>query len=115
MGDSITYVLQSSMSSPSSSAVVQAGTLPKFLDQWRIITSNRFVLSMIKSHHLQLMWHLPLFHHFIWFNIRVAVTHHPVIPNKVGELLAKGAIGAWTGGSRFYLNVFMVPKHNGSL
>ena len=41
-------------SSPSSSSVVHIGTLPKFLDQWRSIDSNRFVLSMVKGHHLQL-------------------------------------------------------------
>ena len=30
-----------------SSSVVQVGTLPEFLDQWKSITSNRFVLHMV--------------------------------------------------------------------
>ena len=45
-------VLQSMTELPSSSSVVQVGTLPEFLDHWRSINSNRFVLS--KDQHLQL-------------------------------------------------------------
>ena len=54
MGDGILDVLQSSTSSPSSGSVLQAGTLPKFWDQWRSITSNRLLLNMVKGHHLHL-------------------------------------------------------------
>ena len=52
MGNDIPDVSQSSSSS--SSFVVQVGTLPKFLDQCRSITSNRFVLNIVQGHHLQL-------------------------------------------------------------
>ena len=55
--------------SSSSSSVVRVGTLPKFLDQWKSITSNRFVLNMVKGHHLQLRCCSPLFCNFGWFNI----------------------------------------------
>ena len=40
-------VSQSSASSSSSSAVFQVGMLFKFFNQWRSITSNRFVLNMV--------------------------------------------------------------------
>ena len=65
MGDGIPDVLWSLTSSPSSSSVVQVvqvGTLLKFLDQWRSITSNRDVLNMVKDQHLQLRYHTQLFH-----------------------------------------------------
>ena len=45
-------VLWSTTSSASPSSLGQVGTLPHFLDQWRSITSNRFVLNMVKGHHL---------------------------------------------------------------
>ena len=54
MGDIVPDVLQSS----SCSYVVKAGTLPEFLDQWRNISSNRFVVNMVKGHHLQLRFAL---------------------------------------------------------
>ena len=54
MGDDIPNVLQSLTSSPASSSVVQVDTLPKFLDQWTGITSNRVVLYMVMGHCLQL-------------------------------------------------------------
>ena len=54
MGDSVPDVLQSTTSSPSSSSVVQIGTLPNILDQWRSITSDRLVHNVVKGHHLQL-------------------------------------------------------------
>ena len=38
----------------SSSSVVKVATLPRFLDQWRNISSNKFVLNMVKGHHLEL-------------------------------------------------------------
>ena len=50
-------------------------TLPKFLDQGRIITSNRFVLNMGKDHHLQLRTFPPLFHNFKEFNIKAVAAH----------------------------------------
>ena len=50
MGIGIPDVPQSSTSSSSSSstsATFQVGMLLKFFDQWRSITSNRFVLNMV--------------------------------------------------------------------
>ena len=43
MGDGISGVLQSTALLSSSSSVVQVGTLPQILDEWRSVTSNRFV------------------------------------------------------------------------
>ena len=60
MGDSIPYVLQSTTSLTTSSSVVQVGTLPKFLNQWKGITCNGFVLNMVKGH-LQFRSYPPLF------------------------------------------------------
>ena len=37
-----------------SSLVLQFGMLSHSLEQWRSITSNRFVLNMVQGHHLQL-------------------------------------------------------------
>ena len=48
-------------SSSSTSATFQVGMLFKFFDQWKSITSNRFVLNMVWGHHLQLRSHPPLF------------------------------------------------------
>ena len=59
-------VLQSTTSSTSSLYVVQVGTLPRYLDQWQNITSNRFVFSTVKCHHLQLGGHPLLFYNFKW-------------------------------------------------
>ena len=59
MGVSAPHVSWSSASSSFSSAVFQVGMLFKFFDQWRIITSNRFVLNMVQGHHLQLWSHPP--------------------------------------------------------
>ena len=70
----------------------QVGMLFKFFDQWRSITSNRFVLNMVLGHHLQLRSHPPLFCDFWHFNVKAAAAHHPVIQKEVDELLAKGAI-----------------------
>ena len=83
----------------------------KFFDQWRSITSNRFVLNMVQGHHLQLRSHPPLFHNFWHFNVKVPAAHHPVIQKEVDELLAKGAIESSIGGASFYSSVFVVPKH----
>ena len=105
----------SSSSSSSTSAPFQVGMLFKFFDQWRSITSNRFVLNMVWGHHLQLRSHPPLFCNFQHFNVKVAAAHHPVIQKEVDELLAKGAIEPSSGGASFYSSVFVVPKHTGGL
>ena len=117
MGVGTPDVLQPSTSSSSSStsAPFQVGMLFKFLDQWRSITSNRFVLNMVQGHHLQLRSHPPLFHNFWHFNVKVPAAHHPVIQKEVDELLAKGAIEPSSGGAGFYSSVFVVPKHTGGL
>ena len=44
----------SSASSSSTSAAFQVGMLFKFFDQWRSITSNKFLLNMVWGHHFQL-------------------------------------------------------------
>ena len=64
MGVSTPDVLQTSASTSSSSAVFQVGMLFKFFDQWRSITSYRFMLNMVWGHHLQLRSHPPLFCNF---------------------------------------------------
>ena len=117
MGVGAPDVSQPSTSSCSSStsAPFQFGMLFKFLDQWRSITSNRFVLNMVWDHHLQLRSHPPLFRNFWHFNVKVPAAHHPVIQKEVDELLAKGAIEPSSGGAGFYSSVFVVPKHTGGL
>ena len=105
----------SSSFSSSTSAPFQVGMLFKFLDQWRSITSNRFVLNMVWGHHLQLRSRPPLFRNFQHFNVKVPATHHPVIQKEVDEPLAKGAIEPSSGGASFYSSVFVVPKHTGGL
>ena len=86
-----------------------------FFDQWRSIASNRFVLNMAWSHHLQLQSHPPMFHNFQQFNVKVATTHYPIIQKEVDQLSAKGATEPSLGGTDFYSSVFVVPKHTGSL
>ena len=81
----------------------------RFFDQWRNITSNRFVLNMVQGHHLQLRSCPPLFHDFWHFNVKMAAAHHPVIQREVDELLAKGAIKPSSNGAGFYSSLFMVP------
>ena len=105
----------SSASPSSTSAALHVGMLFKFLDQWRSITSNRFVLNMVWGHHLQLRFCPPLFCNFQQFNVKVAAGHHPIIQKKVDELLAKGAIEPSSGGAGFYSSMFVVPKHTGGL
>ena len=105
----------SSCSSSSTSAPFQVGMLFKFLDQWRSIKSNRFVLNMVWGHHLQLRSCPPLFHNFQHSNVKVPAAHHPVIQKEVDELLAKGTIEPSSGGAGFYSSVFVVPKHTGGL
>ena len=92
MGVGSPDVLESSASSSSSSALFHVGMLFDFLDQWRSITSTRFVLIMVLGHHLQLRSHPPLFHKFWQFNVKAAAAHHPVIQKEVDELLSKGAM-----------------------
>ena len=104
----------SSSSSSSTSATFQVGMLLQFFDQWRSITSNRFVLNMVWGHHLQLRSHPPLFHDFQCFNIKLAAALHPVI-QEVDELLAKGAIEPSSGDTGIYSSMFVVPKHTGGL
>ena len=87
----------------------------KFFDQWKSITSNRFVLNMVRGHHLQLRSHPTLFCDFWHFNVKVAAAHHPVIQKEVDELLAKGAIEPSSGGAGFYSSMFVVPKCTGDL
>ena len=105
----------SSSSSSSTCATCQVGTLFKILDQWRCITSNRFVLNMVWGHHLQLRSHPPLFHDFQHFNVKAAAAHHPVIQKEVDELLAKRAIEPSSCGAGFHSSVFLEPKCTGGL
>ena len=79
----------SSSSLSSTCATFQVGMLFKFLDQWRSITSNRFVLNMVWGHHRQLRSHSPLFCDFWHFNVKAAAAHHPVIQKEVDELLLR--------------------------
>ena len=108
-------VSQSSASSSSSSAVFGVGMLCKYCDQWRSITSNRFVLNMVWSDHLQLRSHPPLFCNFQQFSVKVAAAHHPIIQKEVDELLAKGAMEPSSGGAVFYSSLFVVPMCTGGL
>ena len=64
-----------SPSSSSTSATFQVGMLFKYFDQWRSITSNRFVLNMVQGHHLQLRSRPPLFCDFWHFNVKAATAH----------------------------------------
>ena len=99
----------SSASPSSTSAAFQVGMLFKLFDQWRSITSNRLVLNMVWSHHLQLWSCPPLFHNFWQFNVTAATAHHLII-QEVDELLEPSS-----GGAGFYFIMFVVPKHTGSL
>ena len=115
MGVSTPDVSQPSASSSSTSAPFQVGMLFKFLDLWRSIKSNRFVLNMVWGYHLWLRSRPPLFHNFWHFNVKVPAAHHPVIQKEVDELLAKGAIEPSSGGAGFYSSAFVVPKCTGGL
>ena len=105
----------SSSSSSSTAETFQVGMLFKIFDQWRSITSNRFVLNMVQGHHLQLRSCPSLFQDSWHFNVKVAAAHHPVIQKEVDELLANGAIDPSSGGTGFYSSMFVVPKHTGAL
>ena len=88
---------------------------PHLLDQWRSIASNRFVLSMVWGHYLQLSSCPPLFCNFQLFNVKEAAAHHPIIQKEVDELLAMGVIEPSSGNVCFYSSVFIIPKHTGGL
>ena len=115
VGVSAPDVSWSSASPSSLSAVFQVGMLFKFFDQWRSITSNRFVLNMVQGHHLQLWSHPPLFCNFWQFNVKAATTHHPIIQKQVDELLDKVVIEPSSDGAGFYSSMFVVPKCTGGL
>ena len=72
-----------------------------FLDEWRSITSNRFVLNLVQGHHLQLRSHPPLFRNFWQLHMKVAAGHHPIIQKEVDKLLAKGAVEPSSGCAGF--------------
>ena len=115
MGVGAPDVSCSSASSPSSSAAFWVRMLFKFFDEWRSITSNRFVLNMDWSHHLQLWSQPPFFCYFWQFNVKAATAHHPIIQKEVDELLVKGAIEPSSGGAGFYSSMFVVPENTGGL
>ena len=94
---------------------MQLYTLPHFLNHWRSITSDRFVLSMVKTHHLQLRSHPALFCNFNQSNIKAAAAHHPIIQKEGDEMLAEGVIEPSSGSAGFYSSVFVVPNHAGGL
>ena len=80
------------------------------------ITFTRFVLNMVKGHHLQPRYHPPLSHNFRWFNIKTVPAYHPSNQKEVDKVLAKGAIEPSTrGAAGFYSDVFVVPMHTGGL
>ena len=81
----------------------------------RSIPSNRFVLNVVKGHHLWLRCHPPLFCNFKQFNIKAAMTHCPIIQKEVDELLAKGAFEELCGGAGFHSDMFVVTKCAGGL
>ena len=65
------------------------------------MTFNRFVLNMVKCHHLHLRCHSPLFCNYKQFDINTATAHHPVIQKEVDEILVKCAIESSTGDAGF--------------
>ena len=83
----------------------------QFLDQWRRGASNRYVLNMVKGHHLQFGCHSPLFVNIKLFKNRAATAHHCIIQKEMDKLLGKGAIELSNGVAGFYSNVFLVPMH----
>ena len=98
-------VSQSTASSSSSSLVLQVGMLSHFLDQWRSIISNMFVLNMVQGYHLQIRSHPPLFFNFWQFSVKAAAAHHPIIWKEMNELIAKGALEPPSGSAGFYSSV----------
>ena len=98
-----------------SSLVLQVGTLPQFLDEWKSIISNSFTLNIVKGHNLKLRCHPLLFCNYKQFNIKAAIAHHPVIQKDINKLLAKCATEPSASDAGFYLSMFVVPKHMGAL
>ena len=86
-----------------------------FFDQWRSITSNRFVFNMVQGHHLQLRSCPPLFHNFQQFSTKVVAGHHPIIQKEVDELLSKEEIEPPSGGAGFCSRVSVVAICTGGL
>ena len=91
------------------------GMLFQSLDQWRNITSNRFVLNKVQGHHPHFRSCPALFHNFWQFIVKVAAAHHPTTQNEVNELLSKGAVEPCSAGAGFCSSVFVIPKHTGGL
>ena len=60
MMDDVPDVLQFISTLPLPSSLCLLVHLHIFLDQWKSIPSNRFVLNMGKGHHLQLRCHPPI-------------------------------------------------------
>ena len=114
VGDGICDVLQSTISLTLSSTIMHFDIHPQFLDKCRSITFNRFVINIVKSHHLQLRHHPPLFRNFKWCNIKVVTAHCAIVKKEVNELLVKGFIETLTGGAGFnhiclwFLNILVV-------
>ena len=86
-----------------------------YLDHWRSITSNRYVLNMVQGHHVQLRCCSQLFHNFQQFNIKATTAHQCIIQKEVDELLAKGTTEPSSNGAGFYSNILFVPKHMSGL
>ena len=76
----------------STSAIVHVGTLPAFFMQWRSITSNTVVLNIVRGHQFVLGCCHLLFFNSRWFNIKAAVTYHPIIQKDEDKLLPKGLL-----------------------
>ena len=106
-------MLQSTLLSTSS--LVQVGTPPQYIDQWRSITSKRLMLNIITGPHLQFRSHTLLFHSFKWFNIDTAKFHHPVMQKEVNGLLSRDAIELSADGAGFQEYAFAVSRHTGGL
>ena len=71
-----------------SSLVVKVGTLPLFLNQWKSITSNRFLLKMFQGYYLTFRCHAPFSIILNSLTLKAAAAHQPVI-QEVNELLVK--------------------------
>ena len=56
------------------------------------MTSNRFVLSIVKDRHLHIRYNHSLVYNYKRFIIKAAVAHHPVIKEEIDELLTKDTI-----------------------
>ena len=108
MGSGIPDMLQSTTSS---SSIVEFVTVFQFLEQRGSITSNRFVLNIVKGHHIDLRCHLlfsiilnglilKLFHMIILLFRRKWISHCPRVPlNHLLVVLAfTHMLPKWRGG-----------------